>query len=234
MIECCDSMDTELVINHSFRFTRKLRILEELIDDGLLGNVKAVNAQFRRELMRNSTHLLDMLIYLMDTRASKVSGYINGENDAVEALDGDSTVDDAGGGGIVITDDGTFITIDCTVAREISSMGVQLIGTKGKLYLNNDDGEWRYWNLENGEHVEREIPEIERAWSWDTDYESAFPTATSHIVDLLEGNAQNWSSGTDALRSLEIIIGFYLSHYTGGQVETPLESPLRDVEISSW
>ena len=125
--------------------------------------------------MRNSiTHVLDMLVYLLDARAETVSGYINGKNDAVDALNGES-VDDAGGGGYVVMDNGTFTTIDCTVARDVSSMALTFIGDEGKLYLNNDDGEWRYWDLEDGTHVEHNMPGIDGAWTWNEDYENAFP-----------------------------------------------------------
>jgi len=234
MCDVCAETDTALVINHSFRFTDKLRRLRELVDDGLLGDVKSVSAQFRRELLRNSTHLLDTLVYLLDARAERVSGYINEQNDAVDALEGDREVDDSGGGGTVVMDDGTFVTVDCTVAREISSMTFQFIGTEGKLYLNNDDGEWRYWRLEDGSHVEAELPGIGGAWTWDEDYQQAFGNAARHVVDLLDGAATNRSSGAAATRSLEIIVAFYLSHYTGGHVSVPLARPLRDVTITSW
>lgn len=231
----CAETDTELVINHSFRFTDKLQRLRELVvEEGLLGEVRAVTAQFRRELLRNSTHLLDTLVYLLDARAMRVSGFINGENDAVDALEGDREVDDSGGGGFVVMDDGTFATVDCTVARPISSMTFQFVGTEGKLYLNNDDGEWRYWRLDDGEHVEQPLPGIEGAWRWDEDYRAAFPNAARHVVSLLDGETENHSTGEAATRSLEIIVGFYLSHYTGGHVSVPLERPLRDVTITSW
>jgi predicted dehydrogenase len=235
MIDVCNEEGTELVVNHSFRFTEKLKTLRDLVQkEGILGEVRSVNAQFRRELMRNSTHLLDMLVYLLDARADRVSGYINGENDAVEALDGTS-VDDSGGGGHIVTNDGTFATIDCTVARDISSMALTFLGTEGKLYLNNDDGEWRYWHLEDGTHVETDLPSIESAWSWEKDYRNAFPNAAQHIVDLLGGTAErNHSPGVEAARSLEIIVAFYISHYTGSHVDLPLDRPLRDVSISSW
>lgn len=234
MIDVCEG-DVELVVNHSFRFTEKLQQLRELVREGdLLGDVKSVNMQFRRELMRNSTHLLDMLVYLLDTRASRISGYLNGENDAVTALETGREVDDSGGGGTVVMEDGTFTTVDCTVAREISSMALTFIGTKGKLYLNNDDGEWRYWDLENGEHIEQDVPEIDGVWSWDEDYERSFPNAARHIENLLHGETENHSPGVEAARSLEIIVGFYVSHYTGGHVSVPLERPLQDVTITSW
>ena len=234
MIDVCNETDTELVVNHSFRFTDKLQALRSHMDEGLLGEVKAVSAQFRRELVRNSTHLLDMLVYLLDARASRISGYLNEENDAVEDLGTGQPVDDSGGGGFVVLDDGTFATIDCTVAREISSMSLTFIGTEGKLYLNNDDGEWRYWRLEDGNHVEESLPGIEGAWEWEVDYRDAFANAAHHIVDLLDGTAENHSPGVEAARSIEIIVGFYLSHYIGGHVDVPLARPLRDVTVTSW
>jgi predicted dehydrogenase len=235
MIDVCEREGTELVVNHSFRFTEKLQRLHDLIHDGgILGDVHSVNAQFRMELLRNSTHLLDTLVYLLDARAERVSGYITGENEAVESLGAGREVDDAGGGGFVVMDDGTFTTVDCTIPRADSSMAFTFVGSEGKLYLNNDDGEWRYWRLDDGTHVEEPLPGIDDAWSWDDDYEQAFPNAVEHLVAMLDGEAENPSTGVDATRSLEIIVGFYVSHYANGQVSIPLDRPLQDVEITSW
>ncbi|WP_137290504.1 Gfo/Idh/MocA family protein [Natronorubrum halophilum] len=235
MIDVCAETETELLINHSFRFTDKLQRLRTLIqDEEILGDPQSVTTQFRMELLRNSTHLLDTLVYLLDARAETVSGYITGENEAVESLEAGSQVDDAGGGGFVVMDDGTFVTVDCTIPRDSSSMTLQFIGSEGKLYLNNDDGEWRYWRLEDGTHVEEPLPGIDGAWTWEDDYERAFANAAAHIVDVLDGRAANGSTGEEATRSLEIIIGLYLSHYTGGQVDIPLARPLRDVRVTSW
>lgn len=235
MIAACDETEVELVVNHSFRFTNKLQRLAALIDEeALLGDVFSVSTQFRMELLRNATHLLDTLVYLLDARAEVVSGYITGENEAVTELEAGRTVDDAGGGGFVRMEDGTFVTVDCTIPRAPSSMTMQLVGSRGKLYLNNDDGEWRFWGLDDGDHVERSLPGIEGAWTWEEDYTKSFANAASHLVDLLEGSVENHSTGVDAMRSLEIIIGLYVSHYTGGQVPIPLDRPLRDVTITSW
>lgn len=141
MIEVCSETETELVINHSFRFTDKLQTLYSLIqEDGLLGDVHSVSTQFRVGLLRNSTYLLDTLVYLLDARADRVSGFITGENEAVDPLDAGRDVDDAGSGGFVVMDDGTSTKVDCTVPRAESSMTLNVIGTARKLYMNNDDG----------------------------------------------------------------------------------------------
>jgi len=235
MIDVCEETGTELLVNHSFRFTTKLqRLAESIHEEDLLGEVRSVTAQYRMELLRNSTHVLDTLVYLLDARAESVSGYVSGENEAVESLDADIEVDDAAGGGHVVMDDGTFVTVDCTIPRDVSSMLFSFVGTEGKLYMNNDDGEWRYWSLEDGEHVERDMPGIEGSWTWEEDYQEAFANAAAHLVDVLDGDAENASPGIEARRSLEIIIAFYLSHYTGGRVEIPLARPLRDVTVTSW
>jgi predicted dehydrogenase len=235
MCSSCEDNDAELLINHSFRFTSKLQALRDaIVEDDLLGEVHSVSTQYRMELMRNSTHVLDTLVFLLDSRPSTVSGYVTGENEAADSLDADQSVVDAAGGGHVVMADDTFVTVDCTIPRNDSSMLFSLVGSDGKLYLNNDDGEWRYWRLEDGDHVEEAIPETEGRWSWEEDYRDSFPNAVSHVVDLLDGEATNRSPGVEATRSLEIIVGFYLSHYTGSRIELPLEEPLRDVAITSW
>jgi predicted dehydrogenase len=232
MLAACEETGTELVVNHTNRFTDNTQQLHHLIqEEDILGSVRSVNAQFRMELMRNSTHLLDTLVYLLDARARRVSGYITGENEAVDALEASRRVDDAGGGGIVVTEDDTFVTVDCTVPRDISTMTYQFVGTGGRLYLDIPNQEWRYWRLTDDGHVEEELPGV----SFDgPGYAGGFANAVDHLADLVEGRAENHSPGDEALRSLEIILGFYLSEYTGSQVSVPLEPPLRDVTITSW
>lgn len=235
MVDVCAEAETELVVNHSFRFTSKLQQLHDLIhEENILGDVHSVATQFRMELLRNSTHLLDTLVYLLDARAETVAGHITGENEAVDSLDVGERVDDSGGGGFVVMDDGTFATVDCSIPRDDSSMMLQFVGSEGKLYLNNDDGEWRYWRLENGDHVEEPLPGIEGAWTWEEDYRDAFANAAADLVSILDGTLANPSPGEAATRSLEIIVGFYISHYSNGQVSIPLDRPLRDVTITSW
>src|SRR6056297_2792614 len=70
MVDVCAETGTELLVNHSFRFTSKLRRLRALIqEDDIVGDVHSVATQFRMELLRNSTHLLDTLVYLLGARA---------------------------------------------------------------------------------------------------------------------------------------------------------------------
>jgi predicted dehydrogenase len=86
-------------------------------------------------------------------------------------------------------------------------MTFKVVGSEGTLYLNNDDGEWRYWALKDGDHVERPLPGIEGSWTWEEDYRDSFPNAMAHIVEVLDGAAENESPGVEATRSLSSIDG---------------------------
>lgn len=137
-------------------------------------------------------------------------------------------------GSVAGESDELYYSIDYTIPRDVSSMMLSFVGTEGKLYMNNDDGEWHYWRLEDGEHVEQPLNGIEDAWTWDNDYKGSFTNAAQHIEELLHGTATNRSPGCDAIRSLEIIVAFYLSHYTGSQIDIPLAGPVRHTTIMSW
>lgn len=232
MIQVCEETDTELVINHTSRFTPSVQQLRELmVEDDLIGTVRSIDAQFRMELVRNSTHLLDTVTYLTDYDAAKVSGHVTGQNEASSALGVTESVDDYGGGGMIVTESGAFFTIDCTLPRELSTMAYQFFGTDGRLTIDVFEEEYRYWDIEDGNHVERPLPGFEVP---DDDWAQGFANAVDHLADLAEGSAENASSGEEALRSLEIIVALYISDSTNAQIELPLDRPLRDVEVKSW
>lgn len=231
MIDVCDREDTDLVINHTSRFTDSMSTVHRHVRGGLIGEIRSITGLFRRELLRNSTHVLDTMIYLTDARATQVSGYLNGENDAVAALGANETVDDSGGGGHVVFDDGTFGMIDCTVSRDISAYVYHLIGTDGRIAIDISQGQWEYWDLEDGGHTKRPLPDVDPS---PDEYANGFATAVEHVNELVDGAETNRSSGEDALRSLEIIVGLYVSDYSGGHVPIPLDRPLEDVTITSW
>lgn len=231
MVENCDEGDTALVVNHTSRFTDNMETLHELIEDGLIGDIRSMTGLFRRELLRNSTHVLDTMTFMTGARGQHVSGYLNGENDAVDALDAGETVDDSGGGGHIVFEDGTFATVDCTVSRDESTYAYHFLGTDGRIEINIVEGSWRYWDLVDGAHVEQDLPEIEP----DPDgYAKGFVNAVDHIDAIVNDGATNRSSGEDAIRSLEIIIAFYISDFTGGHVSLPLDKPLEKVDVTSW
>jgi len=232
MIEVCKTEDVDLVINHTSRFTPGMQQLRERIrEDDLISDIRSINAQFRMELVRNSTHLLDTIAYLTGAEGAEVFGHLTDGNEANEALGVSESVDDTGGGGVIILDNGAFFTVDCTLPRDISTMEYQLLGTDGRLTINIPNGEWRYWDLVDGAHEEAPIPDLTIG---PDDYAKGFENAAEHLVDLVEGRVENVSSGEEALKSLEIIIGLYLSDVTRSKIDLPLDRPFKEVNVKSW
>lgn len=234
MIAACEDAGTTLVVNYTLRFTEKFQRLRKHIQTGsALGEVRSIAVQSRMELMRNASHVFDILSFLFDADIDTVWGHLVGENESVTELSADVDVDDTAGRAMVSIGD-TQATVDCTIPRTPSSISYQFIGTRGKLTFNLDDGEWRYWRLDDGTHVSTEMPGIEGAWTWEDDYEQGFANAVRHVVEQLDGSDRTLSSGRDSVSSLETLVGVYVSHYTGSRVSLPLERPFQDIEIRSW
>jgi len=227
MVETCDDAGVELVVNHSLRFYRQNQAIKEAVDDGLVGEISSVSCGSAMELLRVGTHVVDFVVYLLDARAETVAGHVTGENQAAAHLT-DDHIDDAAAGGFVVTDDGAFVTYDGTTRRDEGSFHHRFNGSEGRL-VNAEDG-WRYWAATDDGHEERAAP----TGGYDDGHEEAFANAVDHAVELIEGDAENRSSGRQACHTMEILVGLYASHYTDGRVSVPLERPLKDVTITSW
>lgn len=234
MIAICEDTETELVVNYTLRFTDKFQQLRDHIQAGdLLGDIRSVAVQSRMELMRNASHAIDLLSFLLDADIDTAWGTLTDENESATELAADVRVDDSAGNVMLSLGD-THAMIDCTIPRTPSSINYQFIGTQGKLSINLDDGEWRYWRLEDGTHISAEMPGIDGAWTWDDDYEQGFANAVEHLVDRLDGHTNTISTGPDAVVSLEALVAVYISHYTGSRMTLPLDRPFEDLEIRSW
>jgi len=231
MVRACEETDTELVVNHVRRWAKPyMRLRQEISENEILGDLHTVHAQFKIELLRNGTHFVDTLYWLLDKKAVRVSGFLN---EAAAFDSGDPTIDteDYGGGGYLILDDGTAVMLDCAVPRESFSGWLHFTGSEGRLYFNESDEEIEYWNITDGVHETELITIFEDEWN---KWSSAFRRAAASLVKLADGEGVNKCDGREALTVQEMIIALFISHYTGSDVNLPLEKPLESVSISSW
>ncbi len=227
----CANADVELVVNHSRRFMRQSQALREAIGDGCIGEVRSVAAGTSMELFRVGTHTIDLVTFLLDARATQIGGIVTGENEAAEHLGEEVRIDDAGGGGFIVFEDGVFATFDGTVSRKHAADFIRIVGTDGRLVL--DENGWTHWSGggRGGDPLQaHDAPTGEYA----DDHRQSFVNAATHIVDLLEGDTDNISPGMDAVRTTEILIGLFISSLTGSTVSAPFDGPLETVTVTSW
>lgn len=234
MVAACEAAGVELVVNHSRRFATALGTLRELLHErDLLGELRAAHLAVGPELLNLGTHYLDLLLYVFDARVRDVRG---GHVETVETDDG---VRFEGGG--------TFLLDDGTVAH-LGPVG----GAAGRLYVEGSTGRlsvplsvardaataWRYWRLDEEDLVAAPLPEPLQA-QWEADvagthstYEpgmvpaqALFEAAVAHVVDLLDGRAENASPGSVAAHGLSALVATVVSDATGARVPLPLADP---------
>jgi hypothetical protein len=88
MLAACEDAGVDLVIDHKRRFSETYRALRAaIIEAEALGDVQSVHVQSPEELFRNGTHVL------LEERFERVMGHLT-----------DGGLDDAGGGGVLITE----------------------------------------------------------------------------------------------------------------------------------
>ena len=226
MVAACVEEDVELVVNHSRRFMAQNQAVKDAIADGLLGDVHTAAVAASGELFRVTTHVVDLATFLLDDRAATVAGHITGESVAPADLAG-RELEDANGGGFVVTQDGVFMTIDGATPRADAVWYCRLVGTEGHLVL--DDRGWSFW-AQGADGPSEMAPPGDQIES----YSDTFANVVGHLIERVDGSSEPISPGAESLASLEILVGLYVSHYTGGRVSVPFDDPLTHVTIRSW
>ncbi|MFB6106038.1 MAG: Gfo/Idh/MocA family protein [Halobacteriaceae archaeon] len=230
MVDACEAADADLLVNHTRRFDPTYRALHDRLDE-LVGDPRSLHVGFKRELLRNGTHVADAAAWLLGDWPDEVAGTLAGEEEATAELGVDYDVDDSGGAGVFTYDDGRVVTLDCTVSREHWTGFLQVTGTDGSLYCD-ENGDWVYRELTAEGHVEADLPDP--LGGPVPDLEASFAGAAANVVGLLDGDATNRSPGHEAVRTLEMLVGLFVAGYTGGTVSLPLADPLRDADVTSW
>jgi predicted dehydrogenase len=243
MAVTCDEAGIELVVNHSRRFATAFETLRELLDDGLLGDLRSAHVVAGGELLNIGTHYVDLLCYLLDARVSDVRG------GCVEPTESHGETRFEGGG--------TLVTEDDTVAHlnPVPGSGhhLHLEGTDGRLSVplsiaRDADTEWHYWPASGGADPRTDedspIKTLEAQWREDISgthstfepgmvpAQSLFENGVEHVAALLDGRVENGCPGPRAVHGLEVLTGLVVSEYTGSRVSLPLARPFRQMPLA--
>lgn len=232
MLDACADADVELVVNHARRFGDAYQTLRAMIQSGDLGTIRSIHISAPEELLRNGTHYVDLVNFLLDEPFEWAFGFLTEESEEMGA-----DFDDSGGAAMLLTASGTYVHVDCTVPRGMHDGTWTIVGTEGKLHVNTAEDSCHFWRLAEDDdapygstYVETDLPHEIGALS---DVRAFFDGGAEHVVDMLEGSAENVSPGADAAHVLETLVAAFVSHYTTAAIDIPMDRPLRDVTISS-
>lgn len=219
MIEACDETDALLVPNHQRRFNLNHRRLQELIAGGGLGDLTSGLLQWGSGRLGNvGTHMIDALLMLTGRKIEAVSGTLDlaGKPDCRGPA-----FRDPGGWGVIRLEGGVMVTIDAGDYAAVPGQ-ITLNGTEGRAISDGSSIALEYWD--------------DRHENWDSanDGVSGMDRAVSEIVTWLDDGTEFPYPASEALDTLEAIVGFHASHARNAAwTELPLSGSDREREVLS-
>jgi predicted dehydrogenase len=217
MIAVCKQTGTLLVINHNRRFNPNYRRLRDAIAEGLLGDLTSCNLQWATGRLGNvGTHIIDAVQMLTNKTVQSVSGTLDltGRPDCRG-----SEYRDPGVWGVLRLEGGLMVTVD---GPDMANLPVCLAinGTKGRAITGGGDVTIR---LHAGS---------EDHWPSTREKSTSMDNAMREIVATLDEGVEFPYPPQEAIRALEAIVGFHMSHDQNAVwVELPLTGSNRDREV---
>lgn len=219
MMDACDEAGALLVLNHQRRFNLNHQRLRELIAADSLGELTSASLQWGSGRLGNvGTHMIDALLMLTGRKIEAVSATLDltGKPDCRGPA-----FRDPGGWGIIRLEGGVMVTVDAGDYAAVPGQ-ITLNGTEGRassdgssITLEQWDGRQEHWDSAN-------------------DGVSGMDRAVSEIVAWLDGGSDFPYPASEAVDTLEAILGFHASHARNAAwTELPLSGADRDREVLS-
>jgi UDP-N-acetyl-2-amino-2-deoxyglucuronate dehydrogenase len=236
MVEACDRAGTLLFVVKQNRCNATLRLLKRAIERGRFGKIYAVainvfwtrpqeyydSAKWRGTwefdggaFMNQASHYIDLLDWLIGPVES-VMAY-------TATLARDIEVEDSGVAAIRWRSGalGTFNVSMLTYPKNLEG-SITILGAKGTVRVGgvavNEIQQWEF---------EEQLPEDEQikdaSYATTSVYGFGHALYYDNVIKTLRGEAAAETDGRDGLKSLELLIGMYLSSRDGKRVSLPLQ-----------
>jgi predicted dehydrogenase len=212
MIDVCRANNVPILIDHSMRWWPEYAEARKLLRDGAIGDIRRVMVSgcgTRAMLFRNTTHVVDMLCYLIDADPQWLIAELDDQwHDYPPSYAGDGGKDpstDPGISAYVHFKNGVRAFINCS-QMPVSYREWDVIGDKGRLRIGYNAAE--LWRLQ----PDGQLAMTPLKPKYTT--RAAIGAAVSELIDLMEagkGSAGGSSTGEDGLRTLSILLGILQS-----------------------
>jgi len=218
MVAACEKTGSLLVINHQRRFNLGHRRLRQLIADGGLGTLTSLSTEWPGGRLGNvGTHMFDAMQMVISQPAQAVTGILDlaGKPDCR----GPGFADPGGWGMIRFAGDLLGMVEASDYGFADGSMTI--IGSEGRASIA---GGSIALSFRNG---------TSENWPPDADM-SGMDRIVCEIVDYLDGAGDFAYDVNEAVRTLEAIAAFHVSHARGGAwVQLPLAGDERTTIVNS-
>jgi len=219
VVDACREHGTLLLVNHQRRFDPNYRKVRDLIAGGELGELTSCLLQWGSGRLGNvGTHTIDAIRMLTSRQVEAVSGHLDlSRRPDCRGED----FQDPGGWGMIRMEGGLVVLVDAADYGTVPfHIGLNLTG--GRIRFGPD-----------GVHLDRTGAESEH-WPVVHDGTTFMHGAVAEIVKCLDEEAMPSIPVDDAVRTLEAIVAFHISHNQNAEwVKLPLEGEDRRKEVRS-
>jgi predicted dehydrogenase len=218
MIEACAASNTILSIDHTRRFNPLWRhTKEEIVDKGVIGSVHYIIGTLsgpRAMLFRNGTHLIDAICYFADSAPEWVMAELEPGYEDYAEYRGDGGHDpqtEPAASGYIHFKNGVRGFYPCGFkSSTVKDFRLEIMGSEGIIFIDK-----------NGATIHKDSGvEPIQAPDWPV---VDIPAGIQELVRLVAEGGQPVSPGTEALKVVEIIMGF-LESQRQGNAKIPITS----------
>jgi predicted dehydrogenase len=221
MVHIARDHQIALFVNHRRRWDGLYQNIRTYIHEGKMGEIQQVSCYYTSGIANTCSHLFDVLRMMF------------GEIKSVCAWQkGDPGKDDPDMDGYIIFQNGATATLQSLDARYYNLFEFDIYGTTGRLRIEDNGFKISYWSVrDSSESLGYRALYGENSPVRVTQKE-IMKNAVQNIVDCLASNAAPACTGTDGVKSLEVICAFHASAM-GGNIQVDLPLTRRDITIKS-
>jgi predicted dehydrogenase len=218
MIKICKKNNVKLLINHTRRWDSNYQKINELLNSGLIGDVKSIIGYCPLGLLNNGTHLFDILRYFIGDVYSVFGKIIDTEIDP-------------GGYGILIFKNKAYSFVDSTT-KDFLIFEIDLHGSKGRIRISDNGRKSELWvarDSKNYTNIKELIPE---KFPNSSNKRNSMIFAVEHLIGCIENDVNPICNGEDGKAALEIALAFHESNKKNIEVKLPLKNKKLSVKTS--
>ena len=200
MLEACEKNNTILSIDHTRRWQPLWRKANEIVTGGAIGSVQYIIGTLggpRSMLFRNGTHLIDTICYFAQSNPAWVFAELQKGYEDYWEYKGDGghnpDTEPAASGYIHFENEVRGYYVGCK--NSPGGLRLEIVGTDGYILINDQKGE-----IYKGDNIEAIQPD-----SWPV---VGIPAGILELVELLDKGGEPISPGWEAMKTVEIMIGF--------------------------
>ena len=219
MLAACEKAGALLVINHNRRFNANHRRLRDEVAKGVLGDLTSASLRWGNGRLGNvGTHLIDALCMVTGRQVEAVSATLDL---SAKADCRGPDFHDPGGWGVMSLTGGLMATMD-NANYGAGSAHIMVYGTKGRATVGGNGVVFEFWDGRSDQ------------WPNTRTQSTSMDRAVAEFVEWLDGKSTFPYSARDAVRTLEAIVAFHVSHARDAAwVELPLQGEDRQREVRS-